>query len=150
MSAAPRGLLGSSVAAILSQLWRFVLVFATHVVLRRLVDPADWGLWYWCEPFFLVLGGVRDLGLPTHMMRLDPRPYRSLLKVELVMGTALGALVVLGAPLLSHAYGNSPADLEHLPLVSAGTYVNGSARALMDMPNVRAVRWRTRAPAPSL
>jgi phosphatidylglycerophosphatase C len=48
-------------------------------------------------------------------------------------------------PLLSHAYGNSPADLEHLRLVSAGTYVNGSARALVDVPSVRAVSWRTRA-----
>jgi phosphatidylglycerophosphatase C len=53
-------------------------------------------------------------------------------------------------PLLSHAYGNSPADLEHLRLVSAGTYVNGSARALVDVPSVRAVRWRTRARGLSL
>ena len=50
-------------------------------------------------------------------------------------------------PLLSHAYGNSRADLEHLRLVSAGTYVNGSARRLRDCPNVRAVRWRQRATA---
>ena len=41
----------------------------------------------------------------------------------------------------SNAYGNSPADLEHLRLVSSGTYVNGSARELAGMPNVRAVRW---------
>ena len=51
-------------------------------------------------------------------------------------------------PLYSHAYGNSSADLEHLRLVSAGTYVNGSARELSDMPNVRAVRWCTRARDP--
>ncbi len=44
-------------------------------------------------------------------------------------------------PLLSYAYGNSPADLEHLQLVSAGTYVNGSAHGLVNLPNVRAVRW---------
>jgi phosphatidylglycerophosphatase C len=48
-------------------------------------------------------------------------------------------------PRFSHAYGNSRADLEHLQLVSAGTYVNGSARALVGMASVRAVRWRTRA-----
>ncbi len=48
----------------------------------------------------------------------------------------------------SHAYGNSSADLEHLRLVSAGTYVNGSARELAGMPNVRAVRWTTRARGP--
>lgn len=50
-------------------------------------------------------------------------------------------------PLLSHAYGNSSADLGHLRLVSAGTYVNGPARHLGDCPNVRAVRWRERGSA---
>ena len=50
-------------------------------------------------------------------------------------------------PRSSHAYGNSEADLEHLRLVSAGSYVNGPARALAGMPNVRAVRWCTPAPA---
>jgi len=44
-------------------------------------------------------------------------------------------------PLLSYAYGNSPADLEHLQMVSAGTYVNGSSAELEYLPNVRAVRW---------
>jgi phosphatidylglycerophosphatase C len=48
-------------------------------------------------------------------------------------------------PQYSRAYGNSPADLEHLQLVSAGTYVNGRARELTDMPNVQAVIWRTPA-----
>lgn len=48
-------------------------------------------------------------------------------------------------PLYSNAYGNSTADLEHLRLVSAGTYVNGSARELTGMSNVRAVRWCTPA-----
>jgi phosphatidylglycerophosphatase C len=48
-------------------------------------------------------------------------------------------------PRISYAYGNSTADLEHLRLVSAGTYVNGSARRLSGMPNVRVVRWRVRA-----
>ena len=51
-------------------------------------------------------------------------------------------------PLYSNAYGNSTADLEHLQLVSAGTYVNGSARDLTGMPNVRAVRWTIRAQEP--
>ena len=45
-------------------------------------------------------------------------------------------------PLLSYAYGNSPADLEHLSMVSAGTFVNGSALRLSGRPNVHAVRWR--------
>jgi phosphatidylglycerophosphatase C len=53
------------------------------------------------------------------------------------------ALLAERQPRLSQAYGNSPADLEHLQLVSAGTYVNGSAQELAGMPNVRAVRWCT-------
>lgn len=47
-------------------------------------------------------------------------------------------------PVLSYAYGNSPSDLAHLALVSAGTYVNGAPPELAHMPNVRAVRWRGR------
>jgi phosphatidylglycerophosphatase C len=57
------------------------------------------------------------------------------------------ALLAERKPRYSHAYGNSPADLEHLRLVSAGTYVNGSASDLTGMPNVRAVRWHHRAQA---
>ena len=51
-------------------------------------------------------------------------------------------------PLLSYAYGNSRADLPHLALVSAGTYVNGPARHLTQLPGVRAVRWFRRGIAP--
>lgn len=57
------------------------------------------------------------------------------------------ALLAEHQPLLSHAYGNSTADLEHLQLVSAGSYVNGPARDVAALPSVRAVRWSTRAPA---
>jgi len=53
----------------------------------------------------------------------------------------VAALLAEQQPLLSYAYGNSPADLEHLKMVSSGTYVNGSAAELGDLPNVRAVRW---------
>jgi phosphatidylglycerophosphatase C len=53
-------------------------------------------------------------------------------------------------PLLAHAYGNSRADLDHLRLVSAGTYVNGRPRDLLDLPSVRAVRWSSRGEAGTL
>jgi phosphatidylglycerophosphatase C len=53
----------------------------------------------------------------------------------------VGDLLAEHQPLLSYAYGNSPADLEHLQMVSAGTYVNGSSAELEYLPNVRAVRW---------
>jgi len=53
-------------------------------------------------------------------------------------------------PLLSYAYGNSEADVEHLKLVSAGTYVNGSASEVAGCPNVHAVRWHRRGLASPL
>lgn len=53
----------------------------------------------------------------------------------------LQALLQTHRPTRSCAYGNSPADLGHLQLVDAGTYVNGSPAALVNLPNVRAVRW---------
>jgi phosphatidylglycerophosphatase C len=44
-------------------------------------------------------------------------------------------------PLLSYAYGNSDADLDHMKLVNAGTYVNGAASEVAAYPNIHAVRW---------
>jgi phosphatidylglycerophosphatase C len=61
----------------------------------------------------------------------------------------VGMLLAEQQPLLSYAYGNSPADLEHLRMVSAGTYVNGSPAELAHLPNVRAVRWSRRGSATS-
>jgi HAD superfamily hydrolase (TIGR01490 family) len=46
-------------------------------------------------------------------------------------------------PRFSEAFGDNVADLEHLQLVSRGTYVNGSAQALTGLPTVQAVVWRT-------
>jgi phosphatidylglycerophosphatase C len=56
----------------------------------------------------------------------------------------LRSLLAERQPLLAHAYGNSRADLDHLRLVSAGTYVNGRPQDLLDLPSVRAVRWSSR------
>jgi phosphatidylglycerophosphatase C len=56
----------------------------------------------------------------------------------------LRALLAERQPLLAHAYGNSRADLDHLRLVSAGTYVNGRPRDVQDLPSVRAVHWSSR------
>jgi phosphatidylglycerophosphatase C len=51
------------------------------------------------------------------------------------------SLLAARQPGLSHAFGDSRADLAHLRLVRAGTYVNGKARHVVEIPNVRAVRW---------
>jgi O-antigen/teichoic acid export membrane protein len=94
----------STVAATLSQLWRVVVTLGTRIVLRRLVDPADWGVWDWALAVFLVLGALRDLGLLYHVVRVRPRPYGNLLAVEALWGGALALITILGAPILALAF----------------------------------------------
>lgn len=89
-----RRFLRSIGAATFSQAWRVGVTFATHLVLRRLISPEDWGLFVWAEVVFLVLGAVRDLGMNGHVLRVRPRPFGNFLLLELVWG---GALVLLGA-----------------------------------------------------
>lgn len=57
------------------------------------------------------------------------------------------ALLAKHDPLLSQAYGNDRADIEHLALVSAGVYVNGRAEDVIDTPSIRVVRWSMRGGA---
>lgn len=109
MSSASHGtskaLLRSSNAAIFSQVWRMAVVFATHILLRRLVGPGPWGLWHWAEPIFLLIGQFRDLGLPGHMVRHPaPRPYRNFFRLEGLGMVATAILVWIGAPLLAGGF----------------------------------------------
>jgi PST family polysaccharide transporter len=96
-----RGLLRSSSAATLAQVWRMGLMLATNLLLRRLLPPEDWGVWGWVETVFLVLAAVRDVGLPSHLVRLDPPPYGTLAAFQLGWGALLAAAVALGAPSLA-------------------------------------------------
>lgn len=98
-------LLRSTGAATFSQVWRFGVTLATHVVLRRLVGPEGWGLWHWAEGFlFLLLVQVRDLGLPAQVVRDDKRPYGNFLAVELAWGALLALGIYFASPLLALAY----------------------------------------------
>lgn len=94
----------STVAATLSQVWRVGVTLGTRIVLRRLVDPADWGVWDWALAVFLVLGALRDLGLVYHVVRVRPRPYGNLLAVEALWGGGLALVVSIGAPVLALAF----------------------------------------------
>jgi PST family polysaccharide transporter len=106
-----RRLYRSTLAATVSQLWRVAVTFATRLVLRRLVDPRDWGVWDWALAVFLILGAVRDLGLVYHVVRVRPRPYGNLLAVEAVWGGALAAATWLGAPLLALGFSEAHPDV---------------------------------------
>lgn len=99
-----RGLLRSSSAATLAQVWRMGLLLATNLLLRRLLPREDWGVWGWVETVFLVLAAVRDVGLPSHVVRLDPPPYGTLAAFQLGWGAVLAAAVTLGAPTLAQLF----------------------------------------------
>ncbi|QQR73529.1 MAG: oligosaccharide flippase family protein [Holophagales bacterium] len=96
-----RGLLRSSSAATLAQFWRMGLMLATNIFLRRLLPREDWGVWGWVETVFLVLAALRDLGLPSHVVRLDPPPYGTLVRFQLGWGILLAVGVAFAAPSLA-------------------------------------------------
>ncbi|MEO8276107.1 MAG: oligosaccharide flippase family protein [Thermoanaerobaculia bacterium] len=107
----PRNLLRSGSAATLAQFVRVAAILLTHLALRRLISPADWGLRDWTESLFLLLATVRDLGLHSHVVRLRPMPLGNLLRVELLWGGALALLILPGAPLLAAAFSTPRPDV---------------------------------------
>jgi PST family polysaccharide transporter len=106
-----RGLLRSSAAATAAQLVRVVAIAATHLALRRLVDRADWGLRDWAEALFLILATVRDLGVPSHVVRLRPMPLGTLLRVQLLWGGALALALAIAAPLVAEGFSTPRPDV---------------------------------------
>jgi O-antigen/teichoic acid export membrane protein len=106
------GLLRSTGAATLSQVWRYGVAFVTRVILRRLLAPGAWGVWHWAvDAVFGLLAQLRDLGLPAHVVRTRPRPYGNFLAVEVVWGAALGLGVLAFAPMVARLFPEAPAEL---------------------------------------
>lgn len=110
-AAIAEGLLHSTGAATLAQVVRILAIFATHLVLRRMVPRADWGLWNWAEPVFIALAAVRDLGVPSHVVRRRPLPLGNLLAVEGVWGGALAGLIALAAPWIAQLFATPRPDV---------------------------------------
>lgn len=75
------------------------MTFGTQLVLRRYIPRQDWGLADWVLVAFLVLGALRDLGLPAHTIRAEGRPFGNLLALESIWGATLSVLTFVGAPL---------------------------------------------------
>ena len=109
--------LRSAGAATFSQLWRVGVAFLTQLVLRRYIPKEDWGLADWVLVVFLVLGAIRDLGLPVHTIRVKERPFGNLLAWELGWGATLSVLVVLAAPLFLFALKDPHPDT--VPVIQA-------------------------------
>jgi O-antigen/teichoic acid export membrane protein len=111
-------LLRSSSAATFSQVWRMGVTFLTQAILRRLVAPDDWGFWHWAVDFlFVILGQVRDLGLPAQLVRDPARPYGPFLAVEVGWGALLSIAFAAGAPILVLLSPDS--SLHAVPLLQA-------------------------------
>ncbi len=107
-----KNLLHSASAATFSQVWRMVVVFATHMVLRRLIEPGPWGIWHWSEPLFLLLGQVRDLGLPGHMVRMEKPPWGNFLRFELLWGLVCAVTIFFAAPWITWIFKESGPEVE--------------------------------------
>ena len=114
---APARILRSTGAAAVSQLWRVGVTFGVQLILRRTIPPEDYGLWDWTFAVFMILGAVRDLGLPAHVLRLKNRPFGNLLWVECVWGGALAAGAFFGAPVLALLF--READPRLVPVIQA-------------------------------
>ncbi len=105
-----RGFLRSSAAATAAQLVRMTALLATHLVVRRFIGPATWGLWDWVQTVFLVLAALRDLGVPSQVLRLRPMPMGNLLRVELGWGGFVALATAVAAPLLAGLMAEPSAD----------------------------------------
>ncbi|MEM8931863.1 MAG: oligosaccharide flippase family protein, partial [Acidobacteriota bacterium] len=106
-----RALLSSAGAATVSQIWRVGVTFATHIALRRMIPPDEFGPWYWLEPCFLLLSLVRDLGVPAHVVRDKDKPYGDFLRLQLTWGLTFVGLVFIGAPVLASLYHDDSAPM---------------------------------------
>lgn len=111
LHATPRGLLRSSGAATLAQFVRVAAILLTHLALRRLIPREDWGLRDWTEALFLILATVRDLGLPSHVVRLRPMPLGNLLRLQGLWGATLALFLLAGAPALATLFETPRADV---------------------------------------
>ena len=94
-----------------------VVTFATHMALRKLIAPAEMGVWTWAEPVFILLAQVRDLGVPGHVVRQSRRAYGNYLGLQIGWGGALAAALAIGAPLL--ALGFAGRDDATVPILRA-------------------------------
>ncbi len=94
----------SAGAAAWSQVLRVTVTLGTYVVLRRYIAPSELGVWNWAEAIFLLIGQVRDLGLPAEIARRHNPKYGNYLLVLLVWSTVLALSILLAAPLLAMAF----------------------------------------------
>lgn len=119
-------LVRSAGAASFSQIWRIVVTFLTHMALRRMIPPEEFGVWVWAEPLFLILAQLRDLGVPGHVVRDRSRPYGNYFALQLGWGGTLSTLLFLAAPIIALAYADRDAEtLQILQLMCLFLLIQG-------------------------
>lgn len=91
--------LRSSLAAYGSQLARTAIRIVAELSLARLVIPESHGLFEEAMAVVVILGLVRDLGLPYHLVREPRDPYGTVLAWVMGSSVVLTAGAILAAPL---------------------------------------------------
>ncbi len=91
--------LSSAVAAYGSQLGRTGLRLVTDLALARLVLPAGHGLFDLAFGAVIIMGVVRDMGLPYQLVRDEREPYGTVAAWTSTAGLVLAGLLALASPL---------------------------------------------------
>lgn len=91
--------LSSTLAAYGSQGARVLLRLVTDVALARLILDEDHGLFEYAWSAVMIVGVLRDLGLPYHLVRDRREPYGTVLVWSVAAGGLLTAALIVASPL---------------------------------------------------
>ncbi|MEM9407786.1 MAG: oligosaccharide flippase family protein [Acidobacteriota bacterium] len=94
----------SAGAATWSQILRVAVTLGTYAVLRRFIPPEEMGVWNWAEALFLLIGQVRDLGMPAEVCRQREPQFGNYFLVLVAWSLTLAAVIFLTAPWIARAY----------------------------------------------
>lgn len=101
----------SAGAATWSQILRVAVTLGTYVVLRRFIPPEEMGVWNWAEALFLLIGQVRDLGMPAEIGRQREPQFGNYLLVLVAWSLALASAIFLAAPWIAGAYSDGDPEV---------------------------------------
>jgi O-antigen/teichoic acid export membrane protein len=99
-----------SVARVFAQGAGFILRMGSLMILARLLDPSDFGLVGMVTAFTGILGLLRDFGLSTAAIQyatVTEEQISTLFWINLLLGVALGVIVLVMAPFVAAFYHES-------------------------------------------
>jgi O-antigen/teichoic acid export membrane protein len=86
----------------------FAVYMPATMILARLLTPAEIGVFSMTAAFTSIASAIREFGMSEYIMQereLDRSRVRAVYGVAIVMGLAMGSLVLLLGPVLAAAYG---------------------------------------------